>query len=62
MDNLKSIKRSLYCGQLRNEHIDTDQVIMGWVQKARNLGGLIFADIRDTKGLCQVVFDINIST
>ena len=32
---------------------------MGWIQKSRNLGGLIFADIRDTSGLCQIVFDIN---
>ena len=60
MDNLKNIKRTTYCGLLRNEHIGTEQVIMGWVQKSRNLGGLIFADIRDTKGICQVVFDTNI--
>lgn len=59
MDNLNNIKRTIYCGLLREEHIQTEQVVMGWIQKARNLGGLIFADVRDTSGLCQVVFDIN---
>ena len=59
MDNLKDMKRTSYCGLLRKEHISTEQAIMGWVQKSRNLGGLIFADIRDTQGICQVVFDIH---
>ena len=61
MDNLKGIRRTLYCGLLRTNHVNTEQVVMGWVQKSRNLGGLIFADIRDTSGLCQVVFDIEVN-
>lgn len=62
MDNLKGIKRSIYAGKLREDHIGTEQTLMGWVQKSRNLGGLIFADIRDREGICQVVFDINIDS
>lgn len=62
MDNLKDIKRSIYAGKLREDHIGTEQTLMGWVQKSRNLGGLIFADIRDREGICQVVFDINIDS
>ena len=59
METLKGLKRSNYCGTLRIEHADREVVLMGWIQKSRNLGGLIFADIRDTSGLCQIVFDIN---
>ncbi len=62
MDNLTGIKRTIYCGQLNENFIGTEQILMGWVQKSRNLGGLIFADIRDREGLCQVVFDINVDT
>lgn len=60
MDTLSGMKRTIYAGSVREEHMDTEQVLMGWVQKSRNLGGLIFADIRDREGICQVVFDINI--
>lgn len=59
METLKGLKRSNYCGTLRIEDADREVVLMGWIQKSRNLGGLIFADIRDTSGLCQIVFDIN---
>ncbi len=59
METLKGLKRSDYCGTLRIENVDKEVVLMGWIQKSRNLGGLIFADIRDTSGLCQIVFDIN---
>lgn len=62
MDNLHGIKRSIYSGDLREDHIGTEQTLMGWIQKSRNLGGLIFADIRDREGICQVVFDINLDT
>ncbi len=61
MDTIKGLKRTVYAGLLRKEHIGSEQTLMGWVQKARNLGGLIFADIRDREGVCQVVFDINVN-
>lgn len=44
------------CGQLRKENIGEQVVLNGWVQKRRNLGGLIFCDIRDKTGITQVVF------
>lgn len=59
MENLKGLKRSNYCSTLRMTDIDKEVTLMGWIQKSRNLGGLIFADIRDTSGICQIVFDIN---
>ncbi len=45
------------CGQLRKENIGEQVVLNGWVQKRRNLGGLIFCDIRDKTGITQVVFN-----
>ena len=60
MDTLNGLKRTIYCGQLRKEHIGSEQVVMGWVQKSRNLGGLIFADIRDREGICQAIFDVEV--
>ena len=50
---LSGVKRTLYCGELREEHIGQRVTIMGWVQKQRNKGSLIFLDIRDRKGVVQ---------
>ena len=54
---LGSLKRSHYCGTLREEHIGESVTVMGWVQKSRNLGAIVFADLRDYTGIVQVVFD-----
>ena len=54
---LGSLKRSHFCGTLREEHIDESVTVMGWVQKSRNLGAIVFADLRDYTGIAQVVFD-----
>ena len=50
-------KRTVMCGDVTEEYIGKEVVINGWVAKNRDLGGLVFADIRDKKGIVQVVFD-----
>ncbi|OJV62153.1 MAG: aspartate--tRNA ligase [Clostridiales bacterium 38-18] len=58
---LNGLKRSHYAGDLREAHINQEVTLMGWVQKRRNLGSLIFVDLRDRTGICQVVFDTAVS-
>lgn len=53
---LMGLKRTIMCGQLRESHVDNKFTVMGWVQRKRNLGGLIFVDLRDRTGILQVVF------
>jgi aspartyl-tRNA synthetase len=61
LENLNGLKRTHYCGDLRESNIDEEVVLMGWVQKKRNLGGLVFVDLRDKSGICQIVFDTEVS-
>ncbi len=55
-ESLNGLKRTIMCGDLREEHISNEVTVMGWVQRKRNLGGLVFIDLRDRTGLLQVVF------
>lgn len=52
-----SFKRSHYCGQVSELDIDKEAIVMGWVQRTRDMGGVIFLDLRDRSGILQVVFD-----
>ncbi|PKM57170.1 MAG: aspartate--tRNA ligase, partial [Firmicutes bacterium HGW-Firmicutes-3] len=58
-DSMTGMKRTHMCTGLTEEHIDEHVTIMGWVQKRRDLGGVIFLDVRDRTGLLQVVVDIS---
>jgi aspartyl-tRNA synthetase len=49
--------RTVYCGEVSTEHIEQSITLQGWVQRRRDLGGLIFIDLRDRTGIVQVVFN-----
>jgi aspartyl-tRNA synthetase len=57
MDTLKNFKRSDYCGTLRASDAGRTVSVCGWVQRQRDLGSLIFVDLRDRTGLLQLSFD-----
>ena len=51
------MKRTSYCGALRETNVNQIHTVMGWVQNKRDMGGVIFIDLRDRAGILQVVFD-----
>lgn len=57
MDNLTGFHRTDYCGGYRMADVGRTVSVCGWVQRQRNLGGLIFVDLRDRTGLLQLAFD-----
>ena len=57
MESLKGFKRTAYCGTVSAEDIGKDVAVCGWVQRQRDLGQLIFIDLRDRTGVVQLAFD-----
>ena len=57
MDNLQHFRRTDYCGTFTAANVGQEISVCGWVQRQRNLGSLIFVDLRDRTGLLQLAFD-----
>ena len=56
-ESIEGLHRTHRCAEVTNQEIGSEVTLMGWVQKRRNLGSLIFVDLRDRSGLMQIVFD-----
>ncbi len=59
MDTMNGLKRTDYCGTLNADFVGKEVVVSGWVQRRRDLGALIFIDLRDRTGIVQLAFDDN---
>lgn len=56
-ETISGLKRSCYCGDMRIEDVGKTVTLFGWAQKQRDLGSLVFIDLRDRTGVCQLAFD-----
>jgi aspartyl-tRNA synthetase len=59
VDTIKGLKRTHYCGELTLQQLGNEVVLFGWAQRQRDLGGIIFIDMRDRTGIIQLAFDEN---
>ena len=62
IDLLGDLKRTGYCGDLNKKDVNREVTLLGWVQRRRDLGGLIFIELRDRQGIVQVVFNPEVSS
>ena len=58
-ESMNGLHRSHRCTEVSSQNIGETVTVMGWVQKRRNLGALIFIDLRDRSGILQIIFDEN---
>ena len=62
IDLLGNLKRTDYCGDINKKDVNREATLLGWVQRRRDLGGLIFIELRDRQGIVQVVFNPELSS
>ena len=56
-ESMRGLKRTCRCAELTTENIGQTVTVMGWVQKSRNKGGIVFVDLRDRSGIIQLIFE-----
>ena len=56
-ESMQGLKRSHRCTEVSAAQIGANVTVMGWVQKSRNKGGIIFVDLRDRSGILQIIFE-----
>ena len=56
-ESMKGMRRTCRCAELTTAHVGQTVTVMGWVQKSRNKGGIIFVDLRDRSGIIQIIFE-----
>ena len=56
-ESMKGLKRTHRCTEISTANIGENVTLMGWVQKSRNKGGIIFVDLRDRSGIMQLIFE-----
>ncbi len=56
-ESMKGLRRTCRCAELTASHVGQTVTVMGWVQKSRNKGGIIFVDLRDRSGIIQIIFE-----
>jgi aspartyl-tRNA synthetase len=56
-ESMSGLKRTHRCTEVSNKNVDENVTVMGWVQKSRNKGGIIFVDLRDRSGILQIIFE-----
>ena len=52
----------IYCGEITADYKDKNVTVFGWIDRKRDLGGIVFLEIRDVSGIIQAVFDSSVST
>ena len=56
-ESMAGLKRSCRCAEVTEANVGQKMTLMGWVQKSRNKGGIIFTDLRDRSGIIQIIFE-----
>ena len=56
-ESMKGLKRTCRCAEVTKADIGKKVTLMGWVQKSRNKGGIVFVDLRDRSGIMQIIFE-----